>query len=59
MGGGQGVQMPQVENVNRLQPQGAVPFQPKMQTTPYPTSQFGQFGQGMFAQPNPYVTQQD
>jgi hypothetical protein len=58
MGGGQGNQMPQVENANQLQPQGVVPFQQKMQTTPYPTSQFGQFGQGIFAQPNPYVTQQ-
>lgn len=57
-GGGQGAQMPQVESVNQLQPQGIVPFQPRMQTTPYPTSQFGQFGQGMFGQPNPYVTQQ-
>lgn len=57
-GGGQGAQMPQAESVNQLQPQGIVPFQPRMQTTPYPTSQFGQFGQGMFGQPNPYVTQQ-
>jgi len=58
MGGGHGMEMPKVENVNQLQPQGAVSFQSKIQTTPYPTSQFGQFGQGMFAQPNPYVTQQ-
>jgi len=57
--GKQGVQMPQVQGgVNQIQPQGYVSYQPNLQTSPYPTSQFGQFGQGMFRQPNPYVNQQ-
>jgi len=57
--GKQGVQMPQVQGgINQIQPQGYAPLQTNLQTTPYPTSQFGQFGQGMFRQPNPYVNQQ-
>jgi len=43
---------------NSLQPVGIQSQPQQIQTSPYPTSRFGQLGQGMFAQPNPYTTQQ-
>lgn len=48
----------QTQGVNQIQPAGTVAYKTNMQTTPYPTTQFGQFGQGMFGNANPYVNQQ-
>lgn len=49
---------PQIQGgVNQIQPQGYAPYNNPIQATPYPTSQFGQFGQGMYGTPNPYVNQ--
>lgn len=49
---------PQIQGgVNQIQPQGYASYNNPIQATPYPTSQFGQFGQGMFTQPNRYTTQ--
>lgn len=42
----------QQQSVNTMQPSGFTPYQKyPMSASPYPTSQFGQFGNGMFFQP--------
>lgn len=52
----QGIRPPQQQVANTMQPAGFVPTQNyPITASPYPTSQFGQFGNGMFAQPRmPY-----
>ena len=52
----QGIRPPQQQVASTMQPAGFVPTQNyPITASPYPTSQFGQFGNGMFAQPRmPY-----
>lgn len=56
MGGAQGSTRPQQQVASTMQPVGVTPMQNfPLRAEPYPTSQFGQFGNGMFAQPRiPY-----
>lgn len=52
MGGAQGGAQPQQQVASTMQPAGIIPSQNyQAMAAPYPTSQFGQFGNGMFAQP--------
>jgi len=53
----QGIRPPQQQVASTMQPAGVTTMQNfPLRAEPYPTSQFGQFGNGMFAQPRiPYL----